>query len=66
MSCGNYLKFTPEIGSKILNQISQKPILFVTTPTSTQHNLKTVVGLDPPHKLNSSLHEPQNNIIDHN
>ena len=37
-----------------------------------QHNLKTVVGLDmkmteqtpppPPHKLNSSLHKPKNNI----
>ena len=40
--------------------------VIVTTPTTTQHNLKTVVGLDmkmtvyttpQPHKLNSSLND---------
>ena len=49
-------------------------LLLVTTPTTTQHNLNTDVGLDtkmtmqttppptPPQKLNISLQEPQINI----
>ena len=44
--------------------------IFVTTPTATQENLNTVVGLDmkmtvqapPPQKLNKGLKEPQINI----